>query len=156
MSLAIISLQQEHAASVARLLAGYWTDAADEAAEKQLTRSQLEDAEGALLRLLRNETAQCFVAKREQEFVGFMTLAWSFSMSKGEPVLRVEALYASPRHRNGGIGRQLMERAFAIAKSKGACRLQLETDEDNATARALYDRLGFELLAGKRVYMAFL
>ncbi|WP_135547537.1 GNAT family N-acetyltransferase [Paenibacillus cymbidii] len=155
MSLAIISLRQENAASVARLLAGYWTDAADEEAEKQLTRSQLEDAEGALFRLLRNETAQCFVAKLEQEFVGFMMLAWSFS-SKGGPVLRVEALYTSPRHRNGGIGRQLMEHAFAIAKLKGACRLQLETDEDNATARALYERLGFELLAGKRVYMAFL
>ncbi|WP_307449528.1 GNAT family N-acetyltransferase [Paenibacillus sp. V4I3] len=44
-------------------------------------------------------------------------------MSKGYPVLRIDALYASPLHRNMGVGRKLMQHAIDLANK--ATRLQL-------------------------------
>lgn len=55
--------------------------------------------------IISNNFAQ---AKHDQEYLGFIVLSWSFSISKGYPVLRIEALYASPLHRNKGVGRKLM------------------------------------------------
>ncbi|NOU90586.1 GNAT family N-acetyltransferase [Paenibacillus sp. LMG 31460] len=60
-------------------------------------------------------------------YVGFIVLSWSFSISKGYPVLRIDALYASPLHRNKGVGRKLMQYAFDLAIENKATRLQLET-----------------------------
>ncbi len=96
------------------------------------------------------------MAKKDHEYIGFIILSWSFSISKGFPVLRIEALYSSAKHRNKGIGRKLIEHAINLAKSKKATRLQLETHDDNAPARSLYKQLGFKLIQGKGVYMSFL
>jgi len=49
-----------------------------------------------------------------------------------------------------------MQYAIDIAIENKASRLQLETDDDNAPARNLYSNLGFKLIPGKGVYMAFL
>ncbi|WP_336772837.1 GNAT family N-acetyltransferase [Paenibacillus sp. MMO-58] len=70
--------------------------------------------------------------------------------------MRVEALYSSSKHRKRGVGRTLLQHAIDLAASRKAARLQLETDENNAPARALYNQLGFTLIQGKEVYMSFL
>lgn len=103
-----------------------------------------------------NNFAQCYLAKHDQEYVGFIVLSWSFSISKGYPVLRIEALYASPLHRNKGVGRKLMQYAFDLAVENKVTRIQLETDDDNIPTSTLYKNLGFKLIPGKGVYMSFL
>ena len=49
-----------------------------------------------------------------------------------------------------------MEYAIDLAIANKATRLQLETDDDNDSARSLYNKLGFKLIEGKGVYMSFL
>ncbi|MDU0205978.1 MULTISPECIES: GNAT family N-acetyltransferase [Paenibacillus] len=68
----------------------------------------------------------------------------------------VPYVYSSPKHRNKGVGRKLMQYAIDIAIDNKASRFQLETDDENAPARNLFNNLGFKLIPGKGVYMAFL
>lgn len=58
-------------------------------------------------------------------------------------------LAVRPRARRRGLGARLVDAASARARATGATRLFLEVAEDNAPARGLYDRLGFEA-AGRR------
>jgi ribosomal protein S18 acetylase RimI-like enzyme len=41
------------------------------------------------------------------------------------------------------LGRALLEAAMAVARERGADRMDLGTSEDDAAARRLYERLGF-------------
>jgi len=52
-------------------------------------------------------------------------------------------LYVAPDHRGSGLGRALMTAAIEHARSRGAAWMDLGTSEDDVTARALYESLGF-------------
>lgn len=49
----------------------------------------------------------------------------------------------SPELRGRGLGRELLEAAFAAARSRGAQRMQLEVLQHNPAAIALYESSGF-------------
>ncbi|WP_127497154.1 GNAT family N-acetyltransferase [Paenibacillus glycanilyticus] len=155
MKLEVLSLDRSHIPDVKFLLAGYLNSSSNGIDEIEPSPELLEQCDQILIRLLHDDSAFCFVATQEHEFLGFIVLSWSFSISKGYPVLRIEALYTSSKHRKKGVGKRLLQYAIDLAASKNAARLQLETDEDNAPARALYNQLGFTLIQGKDVYMSF-
>lgn len=52
-------------------------------------------------------------------------------------------LYVIPPRRRRGLGRALMEAAIADARQRGADRMELATSDDDAAARALYEKFGF-------------
>lgn len=54
----------------------------------------------------------------------------------------LEDLYVSPDSRGGGTGRALIEHVADWAREQGSTKLTWVTNENNATARALYDRVG--------------
>jgi GNAT superfamily N-acetyltransferase len=56
-------------------------------------------------------------------------------------VCYLQDLYADPDMRGKGIGRALIEAVHAAANEAGAAKLYWMTQEFNATARQLYDRL---------------
>jgi ribosomal-protein-alanine N-acetyltransferase len=56
------------------------------------------------------------------------------------------------RHRRRGVGWRLMLAAIRQMRDAGAERLFLEVDETNASAVALYKRLGFVKVAERRAY----
>ena len=56
--------------------------------------------------------------------------------------------------RGQGLGARLLAAAIDAARTRGAARLFLEVAEDNAAARALYDRAGFALVARRTGYYA--
>ena len=58
-------------------------------------------------------------------------------------------LAVRPQARRHGLGLSLVEQAAQTAAEHGAARLFLEVAEDNAAARSLYARAGFET-AGRR------
>jgi ribosomal protein S18 acetylase RimI-like enzyme len=58
-------------------------------------------------------------------------------------------LYVVPHLRGRGLGRALMEAAMALARAEGADYMELNTGEDDAAARALYESLGFSNTEGK-------
>jgi ribosomal protein S18 acetylase RimI-like enzyme len=53
-------------------------------------------------------------------------------------------LFVSPKARNAGVGRALMESAQQYAKQNGFARCYLSTAKNNFTAQALYESLGWE------------
>jgi len=156
MDFEIVPLRESLVPKVNRLLAGYINSSSNGKDEAPSSPEQERECGEILNRLLRDRLADCYLARRGDAYVGFIVLSWSFSMSKGYPVLRVEALYTLPPYRNAGVGRAMLQHAIDLAKAKNAARLQLETDDDNAPARHLYTGLGFEKIPGKGVYMLFL
>jgi len=60
---------------------------------------------------------------------------------KVEDVCYLQDLYADPEVRGTGIGRALIEAVYARADAAGAPSVYWLTQEGNATARQLYDRI---------------
>ena len=58
-----------------------------------------------------------------------------------DDVCYLQDLFADETTRGKGIGRALTEAVAAAARAKGASRLYWLTQDNNATARLLYDRL---------------
>jgi GNAT superfamily N-acetyltransferase len=54
----------------------------------------------------------------------------------------LQDLFADPAVRGMGIGRKLIEAVYAAADAHGAASVYWMTQEDNTTARQLYDRIG--------------
>ena len=59
-----------------------------------------------------------------------------------EGVCYLQDLYAEPEARGRGIGRALIEAVYAVADARGRPSVYWLTQEFNATARQLYDRIG--------------
>jgi GNAT superfamily N-acetyltransferase len=53
----------------------------------------------------------------------------------------LEDLFVDPAQRGKGVGRALIEAVYAHADAQGCSRTYWMTQETNATARALYDRV---------------
>lgn len=53
----------------------------------------------------------------------------------------LQDLYVAETVRGGGVGRALIEQVYAAAQAYGANRVHWLTQEDNAQARQLYDRI---------------
>jgi GNAT superfamily N-acetyltransferase len=53
----------------------------------------------------------------------------------------LEDLFVAPEARGLGVGKALIEATYAEADRRGASRTYWATQEDNATARKLYDRV---------------
>ncbi|TDF99765.1 GNAT family N-acetyltransferase [Paenibacillus piri] len=156
MGIEIVALEASLVAKASRMVSGYLFSSSNGTDEPAVTPELAQSCVPLLERLLSSGLAELYMAVQDGQHIGFMLLSWSFSMSKGRPVLRVEALYTSPDYRNQGIGKKLLQYAVGLARTKQAVRLQLETDETNVPARVLYEDLGFEKIEGKGVYMLFL
>lgn len=59
-----------------------------------------------------------------------------------EDICYLQDLYADPEVRGRGIGRALIEAVYAAADRHGAATVYWMTQDFNATARRLYDRIG--------------
>ena len=53
----------------------------------------------------------------------------------------LQDLYVADDVRGGGVGRALIEHVYAEAQAAGASRVHWLTQEDNAQARLLYERI---------------
>lgn len=91
------------------------------------------------------EESVVFVARDDDgRAVGFTQLYSTFCSVEGGPIFVLYDLFVAPAARGTGIGRALMERAEAHARSAGAIRLDLSTAIDNTIAQALYESRGWE------------
>lgn len=70
----------------------------------------------------------------------------------GGEVADVMTMAVAPAAQGGGLGTVLLRELVARARADHAAYLMLEVRADNAPARKLYDRNGFEVLTVRRRY----
>jgi len=74
---------------------------------------------------------------------GVLQLRFRFSVWTAAPDAWLEDLFVLEGARGAGVGHALLELAIARAGERGAKRIELDTNEDNEAALALYWRSGF-------------
>ncbi len=91
---------------------------------------------------------------------GVCQLRFRHSVWTSTPDCWLEDLYVEEEARGRGVGRALVELAFERAGARGARRIELDTNEHNHGAIALYESLGFSTsskahgeLRGRDVFM---
>ena len=93
---------------------------------------------------------KCAVAIDDGLIVGFTTYSLQNSTWSENGHCYLEDLFVDPAARGKGVGRALIEHVKSYAIENNCSRLYWNTDEDNATARKLYDTYALE--SGKRQY----
>jgi GNAT superfamily N-acetyltransferase len=66
--------------------------------------------------------------------------------------LYLKELYVSQGRRRGGVGRQIMESLFEVARKHDCSRVEWTTDLDNPGAQAFYKTFGVEPKGSKLFY----
>lgn len=85
---------------------------------------------------------QGFLATIEDKPVGLVHYLFHRHGWKREPVCYLQDLYADPHVRGYGVGAALINAVYAAADEAGAPSVYWMTQQDNATARKLYDQIG--------------
>lgn len=74
---------------------------------------------------------------------GVLQLRFRLSVWKAAPDAWLEDLFVAEDARRAGVGDALVARAIERARARGARRIELDCNEHNAPALALYERHGF-------------
>ena len=84
------------------------------------------------------------LAMQGRKPVGMAVCFRGFSTFAAKPLINIHDLAVMPDCRGLGAGSKLIGRVVEIAQHEGCCRVTLEVISDNAAARRLYQRCGFE------------
>ena len=76
---------------------------------------------------------------------GVAQLRYRWSVWRTAPDCWLEDLYVREGERRAGLGRALVQAAVDRAKARGCRRIELDVNDDNAAALALYESCGFTL-----------
>ena len=85
---------------------------------------------------------KCFVAALDGRPAGLVHYFFHAHAWKVEDVCYLQDLYAAPFARGKGVGRALIEAVYGAAEAAGLKDVYWMTQDDNARARRLYDRIG--------------
>ena len=96
---------------------------------------------GVVPELIGDDQTEFLLAGRPA--VGVAQLRFRLSVWTGADDAWLEDLFVLESARRGGVGRALVEACAERSRARGCRRLQLDTNESNTTALALYEKLGF-------------
>jgi ribosomal protein S18 acetylase RimI-like enzyme len=98
-----------------------------------------------------------FLALRGEKPVGFAICFLGFSTFNARPLINIHDIFVQASARGAGMGKLLLDRIEAKARSMNGCAITLEVREDNHRARRLYSKFGFERaeVGAQRVPMEF-
>lgn len=96
-------------------------------------------------RLFEDPDAEFLLAMPDNDSppAGVLQLRLRFSVWKAAPDAWIEDLFVNADSRRRGLGAALLTLAAEVGVQRGAKRVELSTNEDNAAALALYERHGF-------------
>ena len=90
-----------------------------------------------------NNQSLVWVAIEDGDVVGFVQVYFEFSSLHLTYTWVLNDLFVDTEVRGSGHGYRLTDTVVSSARMAGADEVVLETESDNTTARALYDRYGF-------------
>jgi ribosomal protein S18 acetylase RimI-like enzyme len=94
-------------------------------------------------RLVREGAAEFLLAGDPPDPAGVCQLRYRFGVWLGTPDCWLEDLFVRESARGRGMGRALAEAAIARARERGCRRIELDVNDANPAALALYEALGF-------------
>jgi ribosomal protein S18 acetylase RimI-like enzyme len=125
----------EDAEAVARLLAEFRTESFD-------SNEPRDDAMlASVRRLLDDPDTEYLVGGNGPD--GVVQLRYRHSVWTGADDCTLEDLFVRAQARRSGLGSALVEAALARARERGCRRMELDTQNGNGAAIALYRRHGF-------------
>ena len=92
-----------------------------------------------------------------QDAAGVCQLRYRLTVWTGAHDCWLEDLFVESGARRSGLGRALVAEAFERARARGCRRIDLDVDEDNTRALALYREMGFGTEpkgSGRTLYVA--
>lgn len=87
--------------------------------------------------------AVVLLAKTAEHYVGMAICFVGFSTFKAQPLINIHDFLVIREYRNQGIGQAILRKIEAIAREMGCCKVTLEVQENNTSARRLYRSFGF-------------
>lgn len=83
------------------------------------------------------------VAVDDGELLGFIVVDKCYRIHKGQPVGEVQEIVVNSCHQGRGIGPRLLDAGIIRLEGSGLKRIGLWVGKNNAPARALYSKYGF-------------
>jgi ribosomal protein S18 acetylase RimI-like enzyme len=108
----------------------------------QLTKTVAPPADDALDALLADSSVTLLAAWQDDAIVGFALIAVYRRLSG--TVAHLEDVVVDQAARGAGIGEALVRAAAAVARARGADRIELTTSPAREPANRLYRRLGYQ------------
>lgn len=90
------------------------------------------------------EPVHALVAESDGKLIGLVHYLFHRSTTLLGPTCYLQDLFTTENARGKGVGRALIEAVFARAQEGGATRVYWLTQEQNRTARRLYDQVATE------------
>jgi GNAT superfamily N-acetyltransferase len=129
--------QPDEAGDVAALLAGF----RDHMGADWPSDDSIRASVGRLIG--REDTDYLLAARGGERAAGVAQLRYRWSVWWAAEDLWIEDVFVRDDARGGGLGRALMETALARGRERGCRRAELDVNDRNAHALALYEALGF-------------
>lgn len=96
---------------------------------------------GVLASLANPDRGKYFLAEEKEKIVGQIRVTSEWSDWNNQEYWWIQNVYVEPPHRRRGVYSSLHNHVRALAKSAGACGLQLYVDRKNTGAQSVYQRL---------------
>lgn len=93
--------------------------------------------------LLKRPAAHAILALVGDVPAGLLICMEGFSTFACRPLLNIHDVIVTRAYRGRGLARRLLEKAEALARALGCCKMTLEVLEGNRVARAAYRSFGF-------------
>lgn len=87
------------------------------------------------------------------EAVGVVQLRYRLGVWRDGDDAWLEDVYVRGEAQGKGLGRALTEASVAQARERGAKRIQLDVEESNEAARAVYEKAGFGIKGSKALFL---
>ena len=126
------------AGDVARLIAEFGAWFGNEGPGEDEIRASVE-------RIMGGHDGEYLLGAVDEAPVGVCQLRFRWSVWKSAEDCWLEDLFVRDEARRSGLGRALVEAGLERARERGCRRIELDVNEDNAPAVALYEACGFRV-----------
>ncbi len=84
-----------------------------------------------------------FLVSTGDNFAGLANCNINFSTFQAKKLINIHDFIVAPEFRNQGVGHFLLRAIINYAADNDFCRVNLEVRDDNAPAKSLYRKMGF-------------